>query len=92
MDKEQVVDKLEKVFEEACIRYINRSDETVTLREIKELGETIISSKESIQRDFDNASKYIDAKIKLKVAEQCDINKIAKELYNLQNSRIKDGI
>lgn len=53
MEKEQVIEKLEEVFEVACKQFIGSDGYTdnFTLTEIKELGQTIITARTNIGQE-----------------------------------------
>ncbi|KAA0965838.1 hypothetical protein FQ087_06110 [Sporosarcina sp. ANT_H38] len=66
MDKEQVIEKLEEVFEMVCSQYIayKGKNANISLSDIRELGHLIISSKSNIHHDMEKATKHVDIKIK----------------------------
>lgn len=65
MDKEQVINKLEEVFDVACKRFVE-SDGCVDdfgLSEIKELGQVIIHARTNIASEVEKAKSYIHSSI-----------------------------
>ncbi|MGE7091668.1 hypothetical protein ACQKII_09495 [Lysinibacillus sp. NPDC048646] len=87
MDKEQVIEKLGEVFEEVCKQFIepNGYVGNVTLTEIRELGQTLINARTSIQYEVMKASEYIDDKIETAIGKNFDAKKIAQEFQRLQS-------
>lgn len=79
MEKEQVIEKLEEVFEHACQQYIKTED--VRLSEIRELGETIIRLKQNVMHEVKQAEQFIKQKIEMNAAlHEKDIARIAEGL------------
>lgn len=61
MEKEQVIEKLEEVFEVACEQFIKSEgySDTIRLIEIKELGQTIINARTNVGQEVARAKDFI---------------------------------
>lgn len=82
MEKEQVIEKLEKVFTKACDVFDKQG--TGSLTEIRELGEAIIRAKQNVAHEVKQAEKFIERKIEMSGSlSQKDITRIARELKNM---------
>ena len=85
MEKEKVIEKLEEVFEIACERY--RKSREISLTEVRELGELLISSKTNIHRNMEKASKHLDARVKVAVEKQLHNQRIKERQGFINDSR-----
>lgn len=88
MDKEKIIDKLEKVFEVATDNFIRTRGGTGNLKEIKELGSEIIHLKRNIQEDTRKMETYIDRKIKMQLDKNMHIT--AKEMAAAISSELRE--
>lgn len=79
MAKEQIIEKLEEVFDKACKDYNEKR--MGSLKEIRELAETIIHAKRDVAHEVKQAEKFIEHKIQTNVSlSEKDIARIAEEL------------
>lgn len=65
MEKEQVIEELEKVFTAACNNY--NKNRMGSLTEIRELGQCIINAKRDTKRDLEHAARHIDSRVDARI-------------------------
>lgn len=82
MEKEQVIEKLEVVFDVACKRFVkaggNVSPEFFS--EIRGTGELLISAKRNVQHDVEKASEFINKRVDAAVSNRLDMVTIAEKI------------
>lgn len=72
MEKEQVIEKLEKVFGVACDQFINARGNVSDMRltEIRELGDTIIRVKNNVRYEVERSKKLIESTVDIYLKNQ----------------------
>lgn len=86
MEKEQVVKKLGDVFEAVAQRIIDNEGnvDANTLAEVKNLGETIIRTKQNITTEVHKAERFIERKVNIALQREADaiVDELQKRLSN----------
>lgn len=82
MEKEQVIEKLEEVFEVACSRYValKGTSSSNTLSDIREMGDLLLSAKTNERREMEKMSGYITREVKKAISIQIDGITIAEKI------------